>query len=182
MSDKVGRRGFLGARWRDSGSSANGSNLPKRRRPPGAVPEAQFLQRCSACDRCVEACPHHSIFKLTSSVELGAGTPVMVPEQRACHLCEGFPCVQACPDSALLMSLTPNVNLGVARVDPDHCFVFRGPECGACANLCPNGIMALSLVRGRPAIDESLCVGCGLCITACPARPKGIKMLPLEES
>ncbi len=151
--------------------------LPPRRRPPGAVDELLFLARCDGCNDCVRACPHHSIFSLAPHVSPGAGTPVMVPESRPCHLCEGFACATACTRGALEVPET--WSLGTVRVLTEQCTPYRGPECGACVGWCPEGVDALHLRRGRPEIDPEACVGCGLCIAACPTKPVALELRPL---
>ena len=58
-------------------------------RPPFAVDELDFLLACTRCDKCIEACPHHVLFKLPARLGLRvAGTPAMdllnrvqIPEQ-----------------------------------------------------------------------------------------------------
>jgi ferredoxin-type protein NapG len=150
-----------------------------RRRPPGAIAEREFLAGCTACDECVKACPENAIHTLAEWVGVGARTPVMVPESRPCIMCEGFPCAAACPENVLLVPEAPVWTLGVARVDEGRCLPFKGPECGACAGLCPGELTALTLRRGRPLVDEQRCVGCGLCIQACPVSPAAIELRPL---
>ena len=92
--DGVSRRGFIRPARREPA-------LPIRRRPPGALPEETFLARCTACGDCIKACPHNAIHVLAEWVKPGTGTPVMVPDSRACHMCEGFPCAAACGEGAL---------------------------------------------------------------------------------
>lgn len=155
-------------------------SVPLRRRPPGAVGELLFLDRCTACGDCVTACPEKAVFTLVEGASSGAGTPVMVPDQRGCTMCDGWPCASACDTGALVVPQTTTVRLGTVRVAEDRCMVFRGPECGACAGLCPEGAEALTLHRGRPSVDEGVCIGCGLCIVACPTLPPAIELLPLD--
>lgn len=175
------RRGFFGQLLKrgaeaagDAVGRAVGASLPRRVRPPGAVDEAAFLARCTACGDCVEACPPRAIFTLHPDTEVGAGTPVMVPDERPCQLCEGFPCAAACSTGALELPALDQVRFGTAAVDPSRCFTFRGPECGACAGLCPSGIDALRMRMNRPVLNAEACIGCGLCIDACPTVPKAI--------
>lgn len=156
--------------------------LPPRRRPPGAVEESLFLARCTRCRDCVEACPHRAIFTIAPEELVGADTPLMRPDVRACHMCTDFPCVAACGEQALLMPDGPLPVLGRVTIDPSRCITFLGPECGACGGLCPAGAPALSFERTRPTIQGALCVGCGLCIEACITDPKAILLEPLAAS
>lgn len=177
MSDGISRRDFLRRRPR-ADSPPPKRVLPKRVRPPGAVAEADFLARCTACMECVTACPTNAIHTLAEHVQPGPGTPVMVLDARPCAMCEGFPCVAACPEQALLMPPTPAVRLALVDIDATRCLPYRGPECGACVGLCPAGAEGgLVLMRGRPVVDREICVGCGLCIAACVVSPAAISLV-----
>lgn len=153
---------------------------PRRRRPPGAALEDTFLTLCTRCDACVDACPHRSIHRYVDTAGELARTPVMRPADRPCHMCEGFPCAAACETGALVVPETL-VRLGRVRIREDLCFTFMGPECGACAGLCPTDPPALRMRGTQPEVDGAACVGCGLCIEACPTRPAAIELLPLEQ-
>lgn len=37
--------------------------------------------------------------------------------------------------------------------------------CGDCANVCPVG--AITIVNGKAVIDNSKCINCKLCVSAC---------------
>jgi len=158
------------------------TRFPPQRRPPGAASEPQFLALCTRCGKCIEACPHGAVYRfLEAAGPVLADTPVMVPDQRPCHMCDDYPCIRACEPQAL-QAPKAAPKLGTVRVDDSRCITFKGPECGACSGLCPAGVAALRLVRCRPQIDASACVGCGLCIAACVMSPSAIEIIPLEDA
>lgn len=144
-------------------------------RPPGAVEESLFLERCTQCADCVGACPYGAI-----SVLPGKGTPAVVPSEKACYLCEDFPCIEACETDALVMVRTPNeVKMGLAVVSPRLCTAEQG--CNACVSQCPVQALTMEFDSFRVAVSEERCTGCGLCEQTCKAVNDkiAIKVLPL---
>ena len=187
MTEPLSRRDLFGGLLRKGVEAASEAakkgidrRFPPRRRPPGASPEAAFLAECTRCGACAEACPHDAIHHFDDRSGPLAGTPVLVPDNRACHQCEGFPCAAACPEPALAVPEATIWSLGRARLVRERCIAWMGPECGACVNVCPTATQALHLKRWRPHLDADQCVGCGLCIERCPTLPKAIEMEPLS--
>lgn len=178
------RREFL-ARLSPRALRAEAAAIESRRegyiRPPGSRDPDAFAELCNACGDCVEACPEAAIHILESDT-LNDGTPLMLPDQAACTMCDGFPCAEACDTDALMVPAVSTWKMGSVRVDSDHCFTFRGPECGACRDLCPTPLQALKFSNNKPYVEDALCVGCGLCIDACPTSPKAIVFEPGPES
>ena len=156
-------------------------------RPPFAKAELAFLLACTRCDRCIDACSPGVLFLLPS--RLGpevVSTPAMDLLNKGCPMCAGWPCVAACEPQALMLPTlqegeTPTVRLAQVTIDPRHCLPYAGPECGACASVCPQP-GALHWTDTKPSINDSLCTGCALCREVCPTRPKAIGIKPLIPS
>lgn len=178
MAVNLNRRGLLFGllpKAMDAAVDSIDRRLTHYLRPPGALSEAEFLTHCTRCDACAKACPHFAIFTLTKEAGLAAHTPIMAPDEKACHMCSDFPCITACePKALILLEDAPPKPLGYVSINKDTCFTFRGPECGACAGLCPTPVQALKIFLNKPKVDASLCIGCGLCIEACPTTPSSI--------
>ena len=137
------------------------------------MPEALFQALCTRCGACAEACPYGAVFIFVDGID--AGTPVMRPDERACHMCDGFPRASARAEGALVAPDSPDLcSLGSARILETDCLTFAGPECDPGADLCPPSVEALSMSRQRPVIDQERCIGCGLCIEACPRSAPAI--------
>lgn len=159
-------------------------------RPPFARPEADFLQACTRCDLCIEACPHDVIFKLRSHVGLlAAGTPALDLTRRGCHLCADWPCVTVCEPEALTLpaaaqaAVPPVPNkLAEVTINTETCLPYAGPECGACAGSCP-APGALNWDGVRPVIDAERCLGCARCLEACITDPKSVNiaLIPIRQ-
>ena len=69
-------------------------------RPPGALPEGDFLAACTRCSECVDVCPPKAIIKVAATGGLAAGTPYLHPLQQPCVVCTDMPCAAACPTDA----------------------------------------------------------------------------------
>jgi len=130
-------------------------------RPPGAVQEDLFLERCTKCGDCIDACPHDAIEQL-----LVHETPGIFPGETPCQLCEDFPCIHACETDALVpLKNLYEVRMGVAKVSRNVCTAGQG--CNACVSKCPTGAISMDFGSFLVAVDESLCVGCGICQYIC---------------
>ena len=80
-------------------------------RPPGALPEPEFLAACTRCDDCVAACPHMAIRKAGGEFgEALRGTPIILPRLAACRLCRHWKCIDACLPQALRRVAPPLLN------------------------------------------------------------------------
>ena len=144
-------------------------------RPPGAVAERDFVSLCIKCGRCVASCPYHAIAPAGWGHGLAAGTPVIDPEKIPCYLC--MACTEVCPTGALRPVRNEDVAMGTARIDTDLCYAYQRILCRACVDICPfQGEAIRQNLMLEPLIDQESCAGCGLCVPACPAAPKAIRV------
>ena len=130
-------------------------------RPPGAVEEALFFERCTKCNDCVKVCPHGSIVFHPQD-----GTPVIFADQSPCYLCEDLPCITACATEALLpVNEIGDVRMGLAIVTHRVCTAGQG--CHACVSKCPTDALSMDFDTQQLVVTSSRCVGCGLCEQVC---------------
>ncbi len=145
-------------------------------RPPGARCEDEFLARCIKCGRCTASCPYRCIREAGWSSGLAVGTPVIRPREIPCYLC--MICPDLCPTGALEPIAKEQVAMGEAVVDTATCYAFMGILCRSCIDICPfQGTAITQNLVLEPVVDPERCVGCGLCVKACPAEPEAIRVV-----
>ncbi len=130
-------------------------------RPPGAVDEAAFLDRCTRCQDCAKACPHGSV-----TFSQADGTPVIFANEVPCYLCHDLPCIAACATEALVPVEGPHVvRMGRAVVSDRFCTASQG--CHACVSKCPVEALGMDFAEMRLRVEALQCVGCGVCEYVC---------------
>jgi len=162
-------------------------------RPPGALPEQDFLSACTRCGLCVQECPYDTL-KLASWLDPAPnGTPIFDARKTPCEMCDHIPCVPVCPTGALDHELTniDDAKMGVAViVDREACLNLNGLRCDICYRVCPLMDKAITLERRQnpridyhailePVVHADFCTGCGKCEHACITEEAAIKVLPL---
>lgn len=147
--------------------------------PFGSESVKDFYRRCTACQLCVSACPNNVLRPSSDLNRLMQ--PEMSYEKGYCRP-ECVKCSEVCPAGAI-KKITPEektqLHIGLAEWDRSLCVVITdGVDCGNCARHCPAGaIIMVNLNPDNPrspkipAVNESLCIGCGACENLCPARP-----------
>ncbi len=133
-------------------------------KPFGAISLKNFSTRCTACQLCVSQCPE-KVLRPSAKLE-----SLMQPEM---NYTDGYcrmactRCSEVCPAGAIKPITKEEktvISIGCAVVLKDNCI-----GCGTCARHCPSA--AISMVDGKPAVNEARCLGCGACEYYCPARP-----------
>jgi len=158
-------------------------------RPPGSVPEPEFLDLCIRCGECFKACPNNVLQPMGFAGGLdNLWTPEAVPSWSGCEpSCNN--CGQVCPTGAiraLPMAEKRVARMGLAIVNENTCLPYAGKEaCQLCVDECTAAgynAIEFELVHGNydaqgapiegtgylaPVVKPDLCVGCGLCQTRC---------------
>lgn len=197
----IGRRGFLSLTSGSAAAVVGGLGLAATTkafgsptdslpvRPPGSVPEREFIDMCIRCGECFKACPNNVLH--VTGFEHGLEslwTPKVVADWAGCESsCNA--CGQVCPTGAirsLPMEEKRFARMGLAIVNEVTCLPFAGSEaCDLCVVECEQaGYDAIEQRReGTIVSDDGLpipdtgylvpvvradkCVGCGLCQTRC---------------
>lgn len=160
-------------------------------RPPGALPEDDFLAACVRCGLCVQACPYHTLSLAEWGQEAAVGTPFFTPRDTPCYMCRDVPCARACPTGALDRQIPSirDADMGVAvLVGHETCLNYKGMNCSICVRVCPIRGDAITLepaeVDGRrilvPTVHSSHCTGCGTCEKHCVTGHASIRVLPRD--
>jgi len=157
----LGRRGFLAAAVAGTGAAL----APRRRagaaplRPPGSLPEPDFLGACIRCSACIRACPNSVLQPLgLQHGPEGLWTPVAVPDWSGCDpSCNN--CGQVCPTGAiraLPLLEKRSCRMGLAMIDRATCLPWAGTgECELCADECrAAGYDAIEFERVGVVVDE----------------------------
>ncbi len=174
-----------------SGDAHEVKRSPYVVRPPGSLPEDDFLGRCIRCGQCMRVCPNNALHPtlLESGFE-GLWTPYLIAKigycEPTCTLCG-----QVCPTGAINeLTLrekvgdeeTPPNRIGTAFLDRGRCLPWAmATPCIVCEEWCPTSPKAIYLLEEtavdrqgnevavkRPHVDPALCTGCGACEYACP--------------
>jgi MauM/NapG family ferredoxin protein len=145
-------------------------------RPPGALPETEFLRTCIRCGECMKSCLTNTLQpSLWESGLTGLWTPRLDLRMAGCEPNCNV-CGKVCPTQALRsLSLEEKTHakLGTAVLRKEMCLVWaQNKLCLICDEICPYNAIVFRPVEGyrRPVVVASKCNGCGLCEQRCPVK------------
>ncbi len=145
-------------------------------RPPGAIPETEFLRTCIRCGECMKSCLTNTLQPcLWESGLSGLWTPKMDLRLAACEQNCNV-CGKVCPTQAiraLSMEEKTHAKIGTAVLRKEMCLVWAQDRvCLICDEICPYNAIVFRPVEGyrRPVVIASKCNGCGFCEQKCPVR------------
>ncbi|MDW7773192.1 MAG: 4Fe-4S binding protein [Desulfobulbaceae bacterium] len=154
-------------------------------RPPGALPEKEFLGRCIRCGECMKVCIGNALHPafLEAGFE-GMFSPNLKARIGYCEF-NCTLCGQVCPTGAIRELQVPEkhiLKIGHAWFDHNRCLPYaKGIPCIVCEEHCPTPEKAIQFREAevindagetvtvrQPFIVDTLCIGCGICENKCP--------------
>ena len=141
-------------------------------RPPGALDERHFLERCIRCGACMKVCPNNALHPtlLEGGIE-AMWTPVVVPRVGYCEP-NCVLCSTVCPTGAI-WELTVAEKLGKAGAETG------APGAGNQGAAGPVKIGTAFYDQGR-CLPWSMATDCIVCEEWCPTSPKAIYLVDAE--
>ncbi len=164
-----------------------GKNNPFR--PPWAIPEEYFVDYCTRCDKCIDACFDELIVKGRG------GFPQMDFKRGGCDFCED--CLNVCETGAIkkipLTNIIPDNIISdnreessesssesylppwhiKANIDLTNCLSMNATICRSCGESCDDKAIKFDLKLGgiaEPILNMEQCTGCGACFSVCPVQ------------
>jgi len=156
-------------------------------RPPGALPEEEFLDKCIRCQECVRICHSNGRCLQPDGIHnsiLDLWLPVAVMRTGYCEFSCNL-CGEVCPTEAiqpLSLEEKQKTPMGLAYFDKDLCIPYaKNEDCLVCEEHCPLPDKAIKIderevrlpdgttkVIKYPYVVIEKCIGCGICENKCP--------------
>lgn len=132
-------------------------------RPPWALEEWLFVERCDRCGKCMSACPQGLL------IAGRGGFPKVNFQHGECTFCGT--CLEQCSRGAL-RAYEGETPWQLQAVIGDNCLAYHGVVCRTCGEQCEPRAIQYRPTVGRvpqPEMNMALCNGCGACVRPCPA-------------
>ena len=164
--------------------------IAKQIRPPGALPEEDFRDKCIRCMECVRVCASNGACLQPAGLQNSLDDlwlPVANMRQGYCEYNCNL-CTQVCPTDALIpltLEEKQKTPIGLAHFNKNLCIPYdRNEDCLVCEEHCPTPDKAIKFdVRDYtdpetgvtrkvkyPYVVKELCIGCGICEYKCPLQ------------
>lgn len=146
-------------------------------RPPWSLDDDNFIEQCTQCSQCVDAC-EENIIKLADG-----GYPEVDFNKGECTFCEA--CVNACekqfiqsavvaenPKSSPALMKTQGLKAFYFDLKIDEsCLNKQKVSCQSCQEICDSQSISMKWLTSIPVPEISLedCTGCGACVSICPS-------------
>ena len=165
----------------------NRNDQYKLLRPPGALEENDFKDKCIRCLECVRICESNGGCLQPGSIQgslFDLWLPVAVMREGYCEYNCNL-CGEICPTDAIMPLTLPEKQktvMGLAHFNKNLCIPYaRNEECIVCEEHCPTPDKAIKFDEKEfkdkdgstrlvkyPYITKELCIGCGICENKCP--------------
>ncbi len=157
-------------------------------RPPGAIPEEDFRDKCIRCMECVRVCASNGQCLQPAGIQNAIDDlwlPVANMRQGYCEFNCNL-CSQVCPTDALVpltLAEKQKTPIGLAHFNKNICIPYdRNENCLVCEEHCPTPEKAIKFDEKDytdpetgitrkvkyPYVVKELCIGCGICQYKCP--------------
>lgn len=149
---EVSRRQLFG-RFRDSETQF---------RPPWAKSAEAFVESCTRCHACIDACPEKIIVS-------GRGRfPIVKFGKGHCTFCGA--CAEACADNCFSTERTPSKAWSLTAAVSSYCIEAKGISCRLCGEACDTAAIRFQPRAGGGSTIHfnERCTGCGACLPLCP--------------
>jgi ferredoxin-type protein NapF len=140
--------------------------LPQR--PPWALSESLFTDKCTRCNECISVCEEEIIIKADG------GFPEIDFNRGECTFCNA--CVDACEPAALLKQPENKAFYFDIKID-DTCLAKLKTHCQSCKDVCDTRAITMPWPKDvsfgaiqTPEIHIEDCTSCGACISTCPSE------------
>ncbi len=145
-------------------------------RPPGSLPEMEFMRACIRCGECMKSCVTNTIQPcFWESGFSGLWSPKLDLRLAACEPNCNI-CGRVCPTQAirsLPLDEKTHAKVGNAVLLKEKCLVWaQNKLCLICDEICPYNAIVFRPIEGyrRPVVIASRCNGCGYCEQKCPVK------------